>query len=122
MVGLLVTKPTPYQASLVRRVARNPVGLKTKLVKWQIILAQGQWLSSKSMQQNAGDGVTQKASSPICRANVVSKAKPHYVHTMKLMALIPQQLWSSCPWQQVSNIWNRGCEESLGSARMPQDF
>ena len=41
---------------------------------------------------------------------------------MKLMALSPQQLWSLHPWQWASNRWNRGCKESLGLDRLPQDF
>ena len=92
---------------LVRRVARNPAGLKTKPVKGQTNLAQGQWPSSKNVQQSMGDGVTWKTSTPTHRPSMVSKANPHYVHTMKLMALSHQHLWSSCPWQQVSNRWNR---------------
>ena len=48
----------PHQASVVRRVARNPAGLKTKPVKGQTNQAWGQWPSSKNAQQNMGDGVT----------------------------------------------------------------
>ena len=58
MVGLSVTKLAPLQASLERRVVRNAAGLKTKPVKGQKNLVQGQWPSSKNAQQNAGDGVT----------------------------------------------------------------
>ena len=61
----------------------------------------------------------EKTSSPTCRPSVASKANPHYVHTRKLVALSPQQLQSSCPWHWGSN---RGCKESLGLDRLPQDF
>ena len=48
----------PLQASLEMRVARNPAGRKTKPVKGQRNFAQGQWPSSRNMQQNVGDDVT----------------------------------------------------------------
>ena len=80
------------------------------LSKWQSSRsgpAQGPRPSSKNAQQNVNEGVTWKTSSPTHGPRVVSKVKPHYVHTTKHMALSPQQVQSLCPQQRVSNRWNR---------------
>ena len=58
MVGCRQLNWHPLQASLERRIARNPAGLKTKLVKGQKNLAQGQQPSTINTQQSMGDDVT----------------------------------------------------------------